>query len=99
MDLSMKLDGINEFGYWHSIKDIKKLSIIRTMKKFVVSVLSLIDFVVNNGATLFVRIDEGKALDEPESKECKLLLANVPCKDVRINIKLLMGAERNGHAS
>jgi hypothetical protein len=91
LDLSMELDEINEFGYCLSIKDTKKLVAIRTLKKFVVRVLSLIDLAVNNGATLFIRIDEGKVLDESESKERKPLFANVASKDVRINTKLLMG--------
>ena len=89
--LSMELDGINELGYWLSIKDTKKLVAIRDLKKFVVRVLSLIDLAVNNGATLFIRIDESKALDELENEERKPLFANVASKDVRINTKLLMG--------
>ena len=89
--LSMELDGINELGYWLSIKDTKKLVAIRVLKKFVVRVLSLIDLAVNNGATLFIRIDESKALDESENEERKPLFANVASKDVRINTKLLMG--------
>ena len=84
-------DEKNENGNWFSIKDTKKLGTILTLKRFVVGVLSLIDIVVNNGATLFVRIDEGKVLDESESKERKPLFANVASKDVRINTKLLMG--------
>lgn len=84
-------DEKNEYGNWFSIKDIKKLGTILTLKRFVVGVLSLIDIAVNNGATLFIRIDEGKVLDDSESKECKSLFANVACKDVRINTKLLMG--------
>lgn len=46
---------------------------------------------MNNGATLFIRIDEGKALDESENEGRKPLFANVASKDVRINTKLLMG--------
>ena len=91
MEFLMDFDDRNEFGNWFSIKDTKTLSIIRSLKKFVVSVLNLIDFAVNNGATLFIRIDEGKALDESENEERKPLFANVASKDVRINTKLLMG--------
>lgn len=87
----MELDEINELGYWLSIKDTKKLVAIRVLKEFVVRVLSLIDLAVNNGATLFIRIDESKALDESENEERKPLFANVASKDVRINTKLLMG--------
>ena len=85
--LLMDIDDRNEFGNWFSIKDTKKLVAIRVLKKFIASVLSLIDFAVNNGATLFIRIDEGKALDESENR---LMFANVASKDVRINTKLLM---------
>ena len=91
LELLMDFDDRNEFGNWFSIKDSKKLSTLRTLKKFVASVLSLIDLAVNNGATLFIRIDEGKALDESENEERKPLFANVASKDVRINTKLLMG--------
>jgi hypothetical protein len=91
LELLMDIDDRNEFGNCFSIKDFKKLNTLRTLKKFVASVLSLIDFAVNNGATLFIRIDEGKALDESENEERKPLFANVASKDVRINTKLLMG--------
>ena len=91
LELLMDIDDRNEFGNWFSIKDLKKLSTLRTLKKFVASVLSLIDFAVNNGATLFIRIDEGKALDESENEERKPLFANVASKNVRINTKLFMG--------
>jgi hypothetical protein len=91
LELLMDIDDRNEFGNWFSIKDTKKLVAIRVLKKFIASVLSLIDFAVNNGATLFIRIDEGKALDESENEERKPLFANVASKDVRINTKLLMG--------
>ena len=90
-ELLMDFDEGNEFGNWFSIKDTKKLVAIRVLKKFVVRVLSLIDIAVNNGATLFIRIDEGKALDESENEGRKPLFANVASKDVRINTKLLMG--------
>ena len=91
LELLMDIDDRNEFGNWFSIKDTKKLVAIRVLKKFVVRVLSLIDLAVNNGATLFIRIDESKALDESENEERKPLFANVASKDVRINTKLLMG--------
>lgn len=91
LELSMELDEINEFGYCLSIKDTRKLVSIQILKKFVVRVLNLIDCAVNNGATLFIRIDEGKALDESENEERKPLFTNVASKDVRINTKLLMG--------
>lgn len=91
LELLMDIDDRNESGNWFSIKDTKKLVAIRVLKKFIASVLSLIDFAVNNGATLFIRIDEGKALDESENEERKPLFANVASKDVRINTKLLMG--------
>ena len=91
LELLMDIDDRNEFGNWFSIKDTKKLVAIRVLKKFIASVLSLIDFAVNNGATLFIRIDESKALDESENEERKPLFANVASKDVRINTKLLMG--------
>ena len=91
LELLMDIDDRNEFGNCFSIKDFKKLNTLRTLKKFVASVLSLIDFAVNNGATLFIRIDESKALDESENEERKPLFANVASKDVRINTKLLMG--------
>ena len=91
LELLMDIDDRNEFGNWFSIKDTKKLVAIRVLKKFIASVLSLIDFAVNNGATLFIRIDEGKALDESENEGCKPLFANVASKDVRINTKLFMG--------
>lgn len=91
LDLSMELDDINEFGYCLSIKDTRKLVSIQILKKFVVRVLNLIDCAVNNGATLFIRIDEDKALDELENEKRKPLFANVASKDVRINTKLLMG--------
>lgn len=91
LDLSMELDEINEFGYCLSIKDTRKLVSIQILKKFVVRVLNLIDCAVNNGATLFIRIDEGKVLDASENEERKPLFANVASKDVRINTKLLMG--------
>lgn len=89
--MELDIDDRNEFGNWFSIKDTKKLVAIRVLKKFIASVLSLIDFAVNNGATLFIRIDEGKALDESENEGRKPLFANVASKDVRINTKLLMG--------
>ena len=69
LELLMDIDDRNEFGNWFSIKDFKKLSTLRTLKKFVASVLSLIDFAVNNGATLFIRIDEGKAFDWGKTSE------------------------------
>jgi len=90
-ELLMDFFDKNEFGNWFSIKDTKMLSTIRTMKRFVVNVLGLIDLAVNNGATLFIRIDEGSAMDESENKEHKPLFANVASKDVGINTKLLMG--------
>jgi hypothetical protein len=91
LELLMDFDDRNELGKWFSIKDTKKQSTIRTMKKVVASVLSLIDFAVNYGATLFIRIDKGKTLDESENEERKPLFTNVASKDVRINTKLLMG--------
>ena len=91
LELLMDFDDRNEFGYCLSIKDTRKLVSIQILKKFVVRVLNLIDCAVNNGATLFIRIDEGKALDGSENEERKPLFTNVASKDVRINTKLLMG--------
>lgn len=84
-------DDRNEYGNLFSIKETKKLCTILTLKRFVGGVLSLIDIAVNNSATLFIRIDEGKVLDASENEERKPLFANVASKDVRINTKLLMG--------
>lgn len=89
-ELLMDFDEGNEFGNWFSIKDTKKLGTIPTLKRFVVSVLSLIDIAVNNGITLFIRIDEGKVLDDSEDKKRRPMFANVASKDVRVNTKQLM---------
>lgn len=89
-ELLMDFDEGNEFGNWFSIKDTKKLGTILTLKRFVVSVLNLIDIAVNNGMTLFIRIDEGKVLDDSEDKERMPMFANVASKDVRVNTKQLM---------
>lgn len=55
LELLMDIDDRNEFGNCFSIKDFKKQNTLRTLKKFVASVLSLIDLAVNKGATLFIR--------------------------------------------
>lgn len=59
----------------------------RKFRRLVGSMLSLIDYGVNHGATLFIRIDKDKAVEESENR---LMFANVASKDVRINTKLLM---------
>lgn len=87
----MEMEDDNDGSYRCSIQDTTQLRTKRMFRRMVGSILSLIDFGVNYGATLFIRIDEGKALDESENEERKPLFANVVSKDVRINTKLLMG--------
>lgn len=89
--LLMELDEINEFGYWFFIKNTRKLGAKRTLKSFVLKVLSQIDLAIKKDATLFIRLDEGKALDESKNEEHRPLFANVASKDVRINTKQMMG--------
>lgn len=87
----MEMEDDNDGSYRCFIQDTTQLRTKRMFRHLVGSILSLIDFGVNYGATLFIRIDEGKALDESENEERKPLFANVVSKDVRINTKLLMG--------
>ena len=87
----MEIEDDGEECYRCSIHDTKRVRTKRRFRRLVASMLSLIDFAVNNGATLFIRIDEGKTLDESEYEKRKPLFANVASKDVRINTKQLMG--------
>ena len=87
----MEIENDGDECYRCSIHDTKRVRTKRRFRRLVASILSLIDFAVNNGATLFIRIDEGKTLDESEYEKRKPLFANVASKDVRINTKQLMG--------
>jgi len=87
----MEMEVGNDGSYRCSIQDTTQLRTKRLFRRLVGSILSLIDYGVNHGATLFIRIDENKAVGESENEERKPLFANVVSKDVRINTKLLMG--------
>lgn len=87
----MEIEDDGDECYRCSIHDTKRVRTKRRFRRLVVSILSLIDFAVNNGATLFIRIDEGKTLEESEYEKRKPLFANVASKNVRINTKQLMG--------
>lgn len=87
----MEIEDDGDGCYRCSKHDTTYVRTKRMFRRLVVSILNLIDYGVNNGATLFIRIDDGNALDESENKERKPLFANVASKDVRINTKLLMG--------
>ena len=84
----MEMEDDNDGSYRCSIQDTTQLRTKRKFRRLVASILSLIDYGVNHGATLFIRIDENKAVGESENR---LKFANVASKDVRINTKLLMG--------
>ena len=84
----MEMEDDNDGSYRCSIQDTTQLRTKRMFRRLVGSILSLIDYGVNHGATLFIRIDENKAVGESENR---LKFANVASKDVRINIKILMG--------
>ena len=84
----MEMEAGNDGSYRCSIQDTTQVRTKRKFRRLVVSILSLIDYGVNHGATLFIRIDEDKAVGESENR---LMFANVASKDVRINTKLLMG--------
>lgn len=87
----MEMEVGNDGSYRCSIQNTMQVRTKRKFRRLVASILSLIDFAVNNGATLFIRIDEGKTLDESEYEKRKPLFANVASKNVRINTKQLMG--------
>lgn len=87
----MEIEDDGDGCYRCSMHDTTHVRTKRMFRRMVVSILGLIDYGVNNGATLFIRIDEGKALEESENEERKPLFANVASKNVRINTKLLMG--------
>ena len=82
----MEMEDGNDGSYRCSIQDTTQVRTKRKFRRLVGSMLSLIDYGVNHGATLFIRID--KAVEESENR---LKFANVASKDVRINTKLLMG--------
>lgn len=84
----MEMEDDNDGSYRCSIQDTTQLRTKRKFRRLVASILSLIDYGVNHGATLFIRIDENQAVGESENR---LKFANVASKDVRINTKLLMG--------
>lgn len=84
----MEMEDDNDGSYRCSIQDTTQLRTKRMFRRLVGSILSLIDYGVNHGATLFIRIDENQAVGESENR---LKFANVASKDVRINTKLLMG--------
>ena len=84
----MEMEDGNDGSYRCSIQDTTQVRTKRKFRRLVASILSLIDYGVNHGATLFIRIDEDKAVGESENR---LMFANVASKDVRINTKLLMG--------
>lgn len=84
----MEMEAGNGGSYRCSIQDTTQVRTKRKFRRLVASILSLIDYGVNHGATLFIRIDEDKAVGESENR---LMFANVASKDVRINTKLLMG--------
>lgn len=84
----MEMEAGNDGSYRCSIQDTTQVRTKRKFRRLVASILSLIDYGVNHGATLFIRIDEDKAVGESENR---LMFANVASKDVRINTKLLMG--------
>ena len=81
----MEMEVGNDGSYRCSIQDTTQVRTKRKFRRLVGSMLSLIDYGVNHGATLFIRID--KAVEESENR---LMFANVASKDVRINTKLLM---------
>ena len=81
----MEMEDGNDGSYRCSIQDTTQVRTKRKFRRLVGSMLSLIDYGVNHGATLFIRID--KAVEESENR---LMFANVASKDVRINTKLLM---------
>lgn len=84
----MEMEDGNDGSYRCSIQDTTQVRTKRKFRRLVASILSLIGYGVNHGATLFIRIDEDKAVGESENR---LMFANVASKDVRINTKLLMG--------
>lgn len=84
----MEMEAGNDGSYRCSIQDTTQVRTKWKFRRLVASILSLIDYGVNHGATLFIRIDEDKAVGESENR---LMFANVASKDVRINTKLLMG--------
>lgn len=84
----MEMEDDNDGSYRCSIQDTTQVRTKRKFRRLVGSILSLIDFGVNYGATLFIRIDKDKAVEESENR---LMFANAASKDVRINTKLLMG--------
>lgn len=83
----MEMEDGNDGSYRCSIQDTTQVRTKRKFRRLVGSMLSLIDYGVNHGATLFIRIDKDKAVEESENR---LMFANVASKDVRINTKLLM---------
>ena len=84
----MEMEVGDDGSYRCSIQNTTQVRTKRKFRRLVASILSLIDYGVNHGATLFIRIDEDKAVGESENR---LMFANVASKDVRINTKLLMG--------
>ena len=84
----MEMEVGNDGNYRCSVQNTTQVRTKRKFRRLVASILSLIDYGVNHGATLFIRIDENKAVGESENR---LKFANVASKDVRINTKLLMG--------
>ena len=84
----MEMEVGNDGSYRCSIQNTTQVRTKRKFRRLVASILNLIDYGVNHGATLFIRIDEDKAVGESENR---LMFANVASKDVRINTKLLMG--------
>ena len=84
----MEMEVGNDGSYRCSIQNTTQVRTKRKFRRLVASILSLIDYGVNHGATLFIRIDKDKAVEESENR---LMFANVASNDVRINTKLLMG--------
>lgn len=84
----IELEDGSDGCYRCSIHDTTQVRTKRMFRRLVVGIMSLIDYGVKKGTTVFIRIDEGKVEEESESR---LMFANVASTDVRINTKKLMG--------
>jgi len=85
----MEMEDDTDGCYRCSIHDTTQVRTKWMFRRLVGSILSLIDYGVKRGATVFIRIDEGTVAEE---SEIRMTFANVASTDVRINTKLLMGA-------
>ncbi len=88
----MEQEKDKDMCYRYSIHDTSKTGTGRRYRRFLGSILSLVEYGVKRGATMFLRIYEGMPSDEGTDKERRPLFRNVASTNVGIISKQLMSA-------